>query len=162
MGRWGRDPVWPNSLLPSPRPHAKHGDSQYWGILQVWSLFWRRKGLLPHIRHLVSRPERWVPRSYHLEKQRVYFQGTQRVENWDSPFKGFMCSLTHPGTQCKSSSLKMPRLHVKGVHLLILKHLLEGQGTIRTLQRWRNQWMPFLYSPTTPLAVVGAHGWGIY
>lgn len=41
-------------------------------------------------------------------------------------FEGLMWSLTYLGAQHKSSSLKVSRLYEKEIHLLILKHLLEG------------------------------------
>lgn len=65
---------------------------------------------------------------WHPRDPKGYIQGTKSLL-----LKGSHALLPTLGSSAKAAIQKLPRLYVKEIHLLILEHLLEGQGTIETL-----------------------------
>lgn len=148
MGRRGRD------THSCQKPHPRRGDPQPGEI----SFFLRTKRFVICIRHSNPWKLHWrdrPPKYMALKTNGAYVRETQKaVGNGDSAPKGFVCRLTGPEIQGKSSCLKVPRPYGENTHLLILKCLPEGQGTVGTFSRHRSAGRcHFLCSSFTLLAL---------
>lgn len=71
-----------------------------------------------------------APKISGFGKQWGYVQGTQGLPG--IPFEALMHGFPHPVTQCKGSILRGKWIILNEIHLLILKYLLEGQGSVGT------------------------------
>ena len=71
------------------------------------------------------------PQKVCLWKQTGYIQEAHwGIGSRDFTPKGLTHTVTHPGAEHKNSSLKSTETVCEEIHLLILKHLLEGQALI--------------------------------
>lgn len=117
---------------------------------------WGARGLCP-IRHLNPwdlYQKEMPPKHLTLKTNGAYIQENYRaVGNKDFTLTELECWPTCPRTQREAMVWKEPRLYVKETHLLILKHLQEGENNCwDSLQGWKCWWVPFFPSHSILLA----------
>lgn len=130
------------------KTHTSHGEPQTRGVLQTPNFSLKSEGSVLKIRHPNPWDLHWrdePPKCLILKIHGLASKRTRVIWNRDSALKGFICRITHPGTQCKSNNLKS------------LDHMwrkfTRRQKPIGTLSRNRNNGGHlFLHFPTTFLA----------
>lgn len=129
--RWaGEAEMWSRQ-----KPHSRHSDTQEGRTSWVWCYSMRSMGFGSHIGHSNLWDLQWrdrPPKYLALETNGAYVQGTQGL--WGSQIlllrdSRVISLILTPSI--KATVRELPGLHVK-VYLLILKHLLGGQGWVRT------------------------------